>query len=273
VEQVKSALRFLTQKVCRELEGQKIPKRPVWTVVNPPDTAPYVAMDVERPALSDLHINISIGLLRLPEYETVAEAVENNPELREGIIIDAGGILHKPERDNNTRNLVTNFLWRYLGEGVQLDWDETRFVETFNELRSELRRKSVVYHTTLPLSNLKMGIDALDFSDGHQLLPASKKELERWINQEHSLPPLGLGRPQWNTYNVDRPAVLHVRQVVVDRPPPTDLNTVLAQLPRVNGAPAITALRLVMNAPISVLFQEHESEGLMAIGGRGTSWG
>ena len=273
MEQLKTALRSLTQRICRELEGQEIPKRPVWTVVNPPGAAPHVALDVERLALSDLRFTLSIGLLRLPEYGVAAEAVENDPECREGIIVDAGGFLRKPERDNLTRALLTNFLWRYLREGVQLDWDETRFVETFNELRAELRRKSVVFHTTLPLSNLKMDITALDFGDELKLLPASIEELERWLNPNRSLPPLGAGPPQWNTHYVDRPAVLHVRQTVVGRPPSTELHAVQSQLPRVNADHAITALRLVMNAPISVILQEHDSEGLTAFGGGGTSWG
>ena len=273
MEQLKIALRSLTQRICCELEGQEIPKRPVWTVVNPPGAALYVALDVERPALSDLHFTLSIGLLKMPEYEVVAEAIENDSELREGIIVDAGGFLRKPERTNLTRALLMNFLWRYLGEGVRLDWDETRFVETFKELREELRRKSVVLHTTLPLSNLKMDIAALDFGDELKLLPASIDELERWINPNRSLPPLGAGPPQWNTHYVDRPAVLHERQTVVGQPPSTDVHAVLGQLPRVNADHVITALRLVMNAPISIIFQEHNSEGLMAFGGGSTSWG
>ena len=273
MKQLKTAFRSLTQRICRELEGQAIPKRPVWTVVNPPGAAPYVALDVERLALSDLRFTLSIGLLKMPEYGVVAEAVENDPELREGIIVDAGGFLRKPERTNLTRALVMNFLWRYLGGGVRLDWDEIRFVETFKELREELRRKSVVLHTTLPLSNLKMDIDALDFSDELKLLPASIEELERWINRDRSLPPLGAGPPEWNNLYVDKPAVLHAHQLVVGRPPSTDPGMVLSQLPRVNADHAITALRLVMNAPISVIFQEHDSEGLMAFVGGGTSWG
>lgn len=114
---------------------------------------------------------------------------------------------------------MTNFLWRYLREGVRLDWDETRFAETFNELRAELRRKSVVFHQTLPLSNLKMEVASLDFGNELKLLPASIEELERWINPDRSLPPVGAGRPQWDTHYMDRPAVLHVRQIVVGRPP------------------------------------------------------
>lgn len=273
MEQFKTALYSLTQRICRELEGQIIPKRPVWTVVNPPGAAPHVALDVERLALSDLHVSLSIGLLRLPEYEVAAKAIENDPELREGIIVDAGGFLRKPERYNLTRALLTNFLWRYLQEGVRLDWDETRFAETFNELRTELRRKTVVFHTTLPLSNIKMDIAVLDFGDELKLLPASIEELERWINPDRSLPPLGAGPPQWNTSYVDKPGVLHARQTVVGRPPSKDLHAELGQLPRVNADYAITALRLVLNAPILVILQEHDSEGLMAFGGGGTSWG
>jgi len=230
-------------------------------------------LDIERLALPDLHFSLSISLLRLPEYAAVAEAIENAPGLREGITIDAGGFLRGPERTNLTRALVTNFLWRYLREGVQLDWDETRFVKTFNELKAELRRKSVVFHTTLPLSNLKMDIPALDFGDELKLLPASIEELERWINRDRSLPPLGAGPPEWNNLYVDKPAVLHARQLVVGRPPSTDPGVVLNQLPRVNADHAITALRLVMNTPISVIFQEHDSEGLMAFDGRSISWG
>jgi len=218
-------------------------------------------------------LNLTIGLFKLPEYGAAADAVESDPELREGIIVDAGGFLMKPERINVTRALLTNFLWRYVRDGVRLDWDETRFDETFNELKTELRRKSVVFHTTLPLSNLKVDIAALDFSDELKLLPASIEELERWINRDRSLPPLGAGLQQWNTHYVDKPAVLHARQIVVGRPPSTDLNAVLGQLPRVNAGHAITALRLVLSAPITVIFQEHDSEGLMAFGGGGTSWG
>jgi hypothetical protein len=203
----------------------------------------------------------------------VVQAIEDDPQLTEGIIVDAGGFLRGPDEINNTRSLVTNFLWRYLREGVQLDWDETRFVETFNELKAELRRKSVVLHTVLPLSNLKVDVTGLDFGDDLTLRPASIEELERWLNPNRSMPPLGAGPPQWNTHYLDRPAVLHARHTVVGRPPPTDLQEALGQLPRVDGGHVITALRLVMNAPISVIFQERNSEGLMAFGGGGTSWG
>jgi hypothetical protein len=273
VKQLRSALRSLTQKICLELDGVETPKRPVLTVVTPPGGAPYASWDFERPALSDLRFTLSIGLLKMPEYGVVAEAVENDSELREGIAVDAGGFLHKPERTNLTRAFVMNFLWRYLGEGAQLDWDETRFVETFKELVEELRHKRVAFHTTLPLSNLKMDIDALDFGNELRLLPASTDELERWLNRDRSLPLLGAGPPQWDMRNLDKPAVLHVRRIVVGRPPTTDPHAVLGQLPRVNADHAITALRLVLNAPISAVFQEHNSEGLMAFGGGGSIWG
>ncbi|MBF8264821.1 MAG: hypothetical protein HW384_685 [Dehalococcoidia bacterium] len=273
MEQFKSALRSLTQRICRGLEGQEVPKRPVWTVVNTPGTAPYVAMDAERPALSDLHFSLIIGLLRLPEYGAVAEAAENDTDLKKGIIVDGGGFLRGPERTNLTRALVTNFLWRYLRNGNQLDWDETRFVETFKELEVDIQDKKVVVHTTLPLSNLKMDIDALEFGGELSLRSATMEELERWLNRDRSMPLPGWGPPQWDNLYVDKPAVLHARRIVVGQPPSTDPAAVLSQLPRVNVDYAITALRLVMNAPISVIFQEHDSEGLMAFGGGGTSWG
>jgi len=273
VEQIRTILRSLTQRICQELEEQAIEKKSVWTVVNQPGIAPHVALDSERPVLSNLHRWLGIGLLQLSEYTAVAEAIQNDLELKEGIIIDAGGFLRPPEPTNLTRALVTNFLWRYLRERVQLDWDETKFTETFNELRDELHRKTIVFHTTLPLSNLKMDIDALDFGDELKLLPASIEELERWINRDRSLPPLGAGPPEWNNLYIDKPAVLHARQLVVGRPPSTDPGAALSQLPRVNADNAVTALRLVMNAPISVIFQEHDGEGLMAFGGRSISWG
>lgn len=273
MEQVKSAFFSLARKICCELKGQAIPKRPIWTVVNPPSAAPHVAMDFERPSLSDLHVSLSIGLLRMPEYGVVVEAIEKDPELREGIVVDAGGVLQKPERTNITRALLTNFLWRYLREGEQLDWDEPRFDETFNELRAEFHRKSVVSHTTLPLSNLKMGVASLDFSNELSLLPASIKELERWMNPDRSLPPLGTGPPQWSTHHVDKPAVLHIHKVVVGRVPPTEPQEDLEQSLRVNADLAITALRLIINTPISIIFQENRLEGMMAFTGTSTSWG
>ena len=271
MEQVENSLRSLTRGICGQLNGVEIPKMPVWTVVGPPDAAPHVALDAERPALSDLRYSLSIGLGQLAEYKAVAAAVEIEPELAEGIIVDAGGFLREPDEINNTRALVTNFLWRYLRAGTQLYWDETRFVETYHELRAELRQKSVVFHTILPLSNLKVDVTGLDFGDALTLRPAAIGELERWLNPDRSLPALGAGPPQWNTLYVDRPAVLHAHQTVVGQPLPTDLQQV--QLPRVNVDHVITALRLVMNVPISVIFQEHYSDGLMAFGGRNTSWG
>lgn len=273
MQDFRNALLALTREVCRCLDGVEIPKTPVWTVDNSSGGAPHVAMGDPRPALSDLRFRLSIGLLRLPEYGVVAEAVENEPELREGILVDAGGFLAKPERISITRALVTNFLWRYLRQGAKLDWDEPRFDETFEELRTELRRKSVVFHTTLPLSNLKMDIAELDFGDELKLLPASTEELERWLNRDRSWPPLGAGPPQWNTLYVDKPGVLHARRVVEGRPRPTDPQAMLGQVPRFDVDHAITAIRLVLNAPISVLFHENHSDGLMAFGGGGTSWG
>lgn len=273
MEQIKDPLRSLASVVCIQLENAETPKRPIWTVVNSPDAAPHMVMDVDRPILSDLRSSLSIGLLRLPEYKTAAKAIGSNPELNAGIVIDAGGFLQKPEETNITRILLTNFLWRYLREGEQLNWDETRFNETFDELRAELRRKSVVLHTTLPLSNLKMEVTDLDFGNELKLLPASIEELERWINPDRSLPQFGSGPPQWNTLYLDSPAVLHTCQTVVGRPPPIDSQKASFQLPRVSTDHAITALRLVLNAPISIIFQEQRWEGMMAFGGLGTSWG
>lgn len=270
LDNFKNSLRLLTQKVCRDFEEQEIPKRPVGTVV---DTPPRVVWDVERLALSDLRISLTIGLLRLPEYRAVAEAAETDPEFEDGILLDGFGLLHKPEPDNLTRAVVTNFLWQYLQEGARLDWNETRFHETFDELMHQVRRKSVVNHTTLPLSNLKIDVDELEFGAELTLLPATTDELERWINADRSFPLLGTGPPQWDSRYVDRPAVLHVRQTVVGRPPSTDLQKDLERLPRVNANQPVTALRLVMNAPISIIFQEQETEGLIAMGGHSTHWG
>jgi len=273
MEEFKAALRSLTERVCRELEGQEIPKKDIWTVIDTPKAAPHVALDVERPAFSNIRFGLSLGLFRLPEYGAVSEAAENDTELRQGIIIDAGGYLRPPERTNLTRALVTNFLWRYLREGQRLDWDQARFDETFDELRTALAGKSVVLHSIMPLSNLNVAIDALDFGEELQLRPASLEELEHWLNPDRTLGPLGAGPPQWNSHYVDRPGVLHARHVVVGQPPPPALQPLPDHLPRVNVNQAITALRLVLNAPIAVIFQEQDSEGMMAFGGRGTTWG
>ncbi|MBI4295070.1 MAG: hypothetical protein HY669_02775 [Chloroflexi bacterium] len=118
-----------------------------------------------------------------------------------------------------------------------------------------------------------MAIDELDFGEGLKLLPASLEELERWLNPDRTLGPLGAGPPQWNNHYVDRPAVLHARQVIAGQPPPADLRSLPDHLPRVNASRVITALRLVLDAPIAMIFQEQDSEGLMAFGTGGTSWG
>ena len=273
MEQVKDLLRSLTQTVCNQLKGTEIPKRNLWTVVDSSDEPPHVAMDVDRPVPSELLLSLSIGLSRLPEYKAVAEAIESNPELREGIIIDAGGFLQKPEPINITRMLLMNFLQRYLREGELLDWDAPRFEETFNELRTELHRKSVVLGTTMPLSNLKMEVASLDFGNKLRLLPASIKELERWLNPDQSLAPFSMGPPRWSIHHVDKPAVLHAHQTMTGRLRAIDPQEASEQLPQINTDDVITALRLIFNAPISIIFQEHRSEGMMAFGGHGTSWG
>jgi hypothetical protein len=263
----------LTRVICNQLGSAEIPKRPVWTVVDSANAQPYAALDFDRPALSDLYFSLNLGLLQLPEYRAAAEAFEQHPELSEGIMVDAGGFLLKPEPTNVTRGLVTNFLWRYLREGERLDWDESRFEETCNELWAELQRKSIVLHTILPLSNLRMGIDALAFGEELTVLPASKEDLERWMNRDRSLGPLSAGPPEWMPQYVDKPGVLHARHSVVGRARSTDLNGAHGHLPGVDAARVTTALRLALNAPISVIFQEQRSEGLMAFGGDGMSWG
>ena len=272
MENTKDLLRLLTQKICNELEVIELPKSNIWTVVSPPDEPPHVAMDIDRPALSNLLPSLSMWLLRSPEYDAVAKAIECDHKLGEGIVIDAGGVLRKPERTNITRAVITNFLWRYLREGEMLNWDELRFEETFKELRAELHRKSVVFHTIMPLSNLKMEMDSLNFGKELKLLPASTEELERWLNPDYSLPTLGMGPPRWSIHQIDKPAVLHMYKTIKGRLPTTDSPGALEQWPQVSIDSVITALRLVFDTPISIIFQEHRSTGMMALGGHGTSW-
>lgn len=272
MENIRDLLRVLTRKICSELEDIELPKRNIWAVVNSPDAPPHVAMDIDRPALSNLLPSLSMWLLRSPEYGAVAKAIEHDQKLSEGIVIDAGGVIRKPERENITRALVTNFLWRYLREGEQLNWDTLRYEETFKELRSELHRKSVVFHTIMPLSNLKMEIDSLNFDKELKLLPASTEELERWLNPDSSLPTAGMGPPRWSIYQIDKPAVLHVNKTVKGRLPATDSQRLMEQLSQVRIDSIITALRLFFNTPISIIFQEHRSSGMMALGSYGTSW-
>lgn len=273
MEQFETLLRSLTKRVCLELEGYKIVKRPVWTVVRPPGGVPHSALDTERPDFSEVHTRIGLVLLGLPEYSAVAMEIENDPIFKEGVVIDAGGFLRQPERINLTRTLITNFLWRYMRQGNNIDWDDERFNNTFDELKEALLKKSIVLHTIIPLSNLKIDIAAFEFSDELKLLPASTEELERWLNRDHSLPPLGAGTPEWNSLNVDKPAVLHIQQLVEGRLPSTNSILESNQAPQVDTKRAITALRLVFNAPISVIFRETDNEGLMALGGRSMVWG
>jgi len=272
VEHVKAALRTLTMKVCHELEGQEIPKRPIWTVVYTPDVPPHVAMDFDRPAMSSLRYSLTVGLHSFPEYKAAAVVFEEDPAFAAGIVINNGGGLLLPEETNFTRAFVTNFLWRYLREGQQLGWNESRFDETFEELKIEVARRSIVVHTTLPLSNLKMDIDALDFGDELRLEPASISELERWLNPDRPMPSFGGGPPQWDTRYLDRPAVLHVRRTVIGELHPPDITEAFHRR-RVNVDRVISALRLILNAPISVILEEEDTEGMMAFGGNGRSWG
>lgn len=191
MDQIESSIRALTRAICHELDGVEIRDKSVWTVVTPTDAIPYVAMDVKRRDLSDLQVRLSIGLLRMPEYEAAAEAFENHPELSRGIAVGPTGYLQEPERNNVTRMILAKFLWQYLGEGELLNWDETRFDESFKELMTELSRKTVVFRSSFPLSNLKMEIEKLDFGDEMELVPASIEELEDWLNPDRSMLPLG----------------------------------------------------------------------------------
>jgi len=272
MEKIKHLLSSLTQKICNILEATEIPKRNLWTVVESQDEPPHVVLDVDRPVLPDLLFSLDIGLPSLPEYDAVVEAIESDPELEDGIIIDAGGTLRKPERLNNTRALVTHFLGRYLRDGEHLDWDVSRFEETFNELNTELHQKTVVRHTIMPLSNLKMGVASLEFSDELVMLPASIKELEQWLNREQRGLSL-VGSPHWNVHHIDKPAVLHARHIIVGHQPSTDEQVMPQTLDQVNINQIITALRLVFNSPVSTIFQEQQWEGMMSIGGISTSWG
>ena len=138
MEHVKVALRTLTMEVCHELDGQEIPKRPIWTVVYTPDAPPHVAMDYDRPAMSSLRYSLTVGLHSFPEYKSAAVVFEEDPAFAAGIVINNGGGLLLPEETNFTRAFVTNFLWRYLKEGQQLGWNESRFDETFEELKTEV---------------------------------------------------------------------------------------------------------------------------------------
>jgi len=90
MEQVKDALRSLTQTVCNQLKGIETPRRNLWTVVESPDEPPHVAMDVDRSVPSELIFSLSFGLSKLPEYKAVAQTIESDPELGKGVIIDAG---------------------------------------------------------------------------------------------------------------------------------------------------------------------------------------
>lgn len=272
MDEFKDSLRSLTSVVCRQVNDWEFPTGPIRTV-DTSNTPPNVAIDPSRPDLSSLRFSLTIGLLRIPEYDAAATAVENEPLLQDGILVGPGGVLLKPEKTNITRALLTNFLWRYLRDGKLLDWSEARFEETFQELQQEFGHMSVVSHTRLPLSNIRMGIDSLDLTENMKLEPATIEELDRWLNPDRRLPPIGEGPPNWNTQHVDRPAVLHVRGTVVSRPASTDVHAAVAELPMTNVDPAVAALRLVTGTPISVLFQEHDDEGMLAYSGRGTSWG
>ncbi len=271
MNQTKELLKTLILTVCEQLKKIEIRKSPVWTVVNS-SGSPHLAMDPGRPATSDLLFHLSVGLLSLPEYDSLATAIEKDPEFEKGVIIDAAGILRGPERDNMTRALATNFLWRYLREGNQLDWDESRFNDTFNELQAELQRKSIIVHTISPLSNLRTEVVSLDFTDNINLRPAKTGELERWINRDQGLPPLGMAQPPWTFFHIDKPAVLQVSRTITGSLSPTDPREALRPLPPVDTASVISALRLAFDAPVSVIFQQQTSEGMMAFGGLSTSW-
>ena len=270
MEKVRIALSSLTSKVCGLLEKIEIHEQPVWTVVEQPGQAPHVALDPTRPAISEIQAGLSLRLLGMPEYKSVALAIAEEPGLQDGIIIDVLGGLQKPEETNITRALVANFLWGYLGEGTQLGWDQTRFDEAFDALIEELEKKSILFQLVVPLSNLKIEVDSIEFDEELRLAPASVEELERWLNPNDFLGVFGSGRPRWDNNYVDRPAVLHARRNVVGSPPSKSFEP--GRMPRFNIGPVITALRLVMEVPTLPLFQEQRNEGLMTFGSGGTSW-
>jgi len=98
-------------------------------------------------------------------------------------------------------------------------------------------------------------------------------ELERWMNPDRSLPPLPASPPQWDTHNVDNPGVLHLCRQITGKPRSADGQFELTEFSDLGVGDVITALRLVTNSPVSILFQEQRTEGLLAWGGGGTSWG
>ncbi len=270
MDQFRDALAVLAQAVCERFSGIEIPTRNTWTVVAEP--TPHVALDVDRPAMGDLRFQLDLWLLGMQEYLATADAVETTPELAPGIVIDMAGTLHQPERTNLTRAFVTNFLWRFLQEGAQLDWDEARFDDAFQELERTVSERSIVVHTTMPLSNIKAEVVDFSFGDDLTLSPASIQELEQWINRNNFLSPLGEGPPQWDASHVDNPAVLRSRRTVIGRPRDPNKLPEIEHLPNGIIDQAVLSLRLALDAPIAISFTQTDVEGLMAFGGTGTSW-
>lgn len=274
MEEVKNALRSLAQKICVDIQTLEIPIQPVWTIDTPTDGPTRVVPDLSRPAYNLLRSKLSESLPHMPEYTLTAAAIESDVEFGQGITVDLAGILHRPD-SGNVRRLVTNFLWLYLQGGRRLEWNEDGFEHAYEQLATEIRSRKIVFHHVIPLSSLTMETDSLNFSDELTLEPASLEELEKWLNPYPPGPLVKGARQQWEFDYVDRPAVLDARQQIVGQPvtPPRisgefpSIPTL--ELPQVDYSSVITAIRLVLNAPISVITRENRSEGLLAPGAQG----
>ena len=117
-----------------------------------------------------------------------------------------------------------------------------------------------------------MDMDELELGNGLSLRPATIEELERWLNPDLIQSVVISDPPIWRISHVDRPAVLHGRKTIVGRPATLDAGFPLPDFAGSTVAQVVSAIRLTMAHPISILFQVSESEGLMAFGGRGMNW-
>lgn len=258
------------------LAGMEIPQRPVRTVVDQQGGTPYVAIDFSRPVLEDLAITLHLRLPGLPGYLDVVTACLEEPQLEQGVTIDTGGVLRGPDGGDGfaTRQLIFNFLWTYLGEGLRPDWNEDRFFETFGELKAQLSDNRVELHTTIPLTNLQMEVGSVEFGGQIAMMPASTNELDRWLNPAGAFFPINSDFPKWNSHYVDRPAVLHTSQSIVGRPKTTSLEDLRENPPHdVDVGNIITALRLVLSVPVSVIFHERRWIGLLSMDNGGFTSG
>jgi hypothetical protein len=217
-----------------------------------------------RPDTGEALMWLRITREAFPSPDQVVAAIRSNPSLSKALVDASGKLIAQESQPWWTENfIIAPFLYKYFTVVESSAFDDPAFEQIFGQLAEAFESPVTTVVELSTLANVQLATTEIPISPGMKLRQISKDETERWLNRDpllsfNPISTLELVELQCaieTTYQQPRTQAIRSPQKLAEK-----------------SERLLTAIRLLFDSNVGIVFTERMAQGFLVTGAGGTTW-